>query len=291
MGSCPQLALQAATSKDPVPRMSTPLIELDDLHFSYGSRQILNGVSLTLAEGKVTAILGTSGCGKTTLLRLIGGQLRPNRGAVRFRGQVVHEMNSDQLYRMRREIGMMFQQGGLFSDLTVFDNVAFPLREHTRLPERLIRDLVLMKLQAVGLRGARDLFPAELSGGMNRRVCLARAIAMDPTLAVYDEPFAGLDPISLNAVAKLIRELNDSIGTTSIVVTYDVSESLKVVDYIFLLSDGRVVSQGDPASLSASQDPYARQFIHAEPDGPVAFQQPAPSLASDFRFSAPAARP
>ncbi len=291
MGSCPQLALQAATSKDPVTRMSTPLIELDDLHFSYGSRRILNGVSLTLAEGKVTAILGTSGCGKTTLLKLIGGQLRPNRGAVRFRGQVVHEMNTGQLYRMRREIGMMFQQGGLFSDLTVFDNVAFPLREHTRLPERLIRDLVLMKLQAVGLRGARDLFPAELSGGMNRRVCLARAIAMDPTLAVYDEPFAGLDPISLNAVAKLIRELNDSIGTTSIVVTYDVSESLKVVDYIFLLSEGVVVSQGDPASLSASQDAYARQFIHAEPDGPVAFQQPAPPLASDFRFSTPVARP
>ena len=268
--------------------MSTPLIELDDLHFSYGSRQVLRGVSLTLAEGKVTAILGTSGCGKTTLLRLIGGQLRPDRGAVRFRGKVVHEMTRDQLYRMRREIGMMFQQGGLFSDLTVFDNVAFPLREHTRLPERLIRDLVLMKLQAVGLRGARDLFPAELSGGMNRRVCLARAIAMDPTLAVYDEPFAGLDPISLHAVAKLLRELNDSIGTTSIVVTYDVSESLKVVDYIFLLSDGVVVSQGDPGSLSASgDDPYARQFIHAEPDGPVAFQQPALPLATDFRFTRP----
>ncbi len=264
--------------------MSIPLIELEDLHFSYGSRQVLRGVNMTLAEGKITAILGTSGCGKTTLLRLVGGQLRPDRGAVRFRGRVVHEMNDRQLYEMRREMGMMFQQGGLFSDLTVFDNVAFPLREHTRLPERLIRDLVLMKLQAVGLRGARDLFPAELSGGMNRRVCLARAIAMDPTLTIYDEPFAGLDPISLNAVAKLIRELNDSIGITSIVVTYDVSESLKVVDEIFLLSEGVIVSHGDPATLSSSSDAYAHQFIHAEPDGPVPFQVPAPTLASDFRF-------
>ncbi len=271
--------------------MSTPLVELDDLHFSYGSRRVLNGVSLVLPEGKVTAILGTSGCGKTTLLKLIGGQLRPERGAVRYRGQVVHEMNTGQLYRMRRDIGMMFQQGGLFSDLSVFDNVAFPMREHTRLPERLIRDLVLMKLEAVGLRGARDLFPTELSGGMNRRVCLARAIAMDPALAVYDEPFAGLDPISLHAVAKLIRDLNDSIGTTSIVVTYDVSESLKVVDDIFLLSEGVVVSHGDPATLSQAGNAYARQFIHAEPDGPVAFQQPAPPLATDFRFTRPDIHP
>jgi phospholipid/cholesterol/gamma-HCH transport system ATP-binding protein len=265
--------------------MTAPLLELDDLHFSYGPRQILNGVSLTLQEGKITAILGTSGCGKTTLLRLIGGQLKPDRGAVRFRGRVVHEMSTRQLYEMRREMGMMFQQGGLFSDLSVFDNVAFPLREHTQLPERLVRDLVLLKLQAVGLRGARDLFPTELSGGMNRRVCLARAIAMDPTLAIYDEPFAGLDPISLNAVAKLIRRLNDSTGITSIVVTYDVSESLKVVDHIFLLSEGRVVAQGNPTTLDRSGDAYAHQFIHAEPDGPVPFQLPAPSLSADFRLS------
>ncbi|MDE2259780.1 MAG: ATP-binding cassette domain-containing protein [Betaproteobacteria bacterium] len=270
--------------------MSTPLVEFEDLYFSYGSRQVLRGINLTLTEGKVSAILGTSGCGKTTLLKLLGGQLRPQRGAVRFRGSVVHEMNDRKLHDMRREMGMMFQRGGLFSDLTVFDNVAFPLREHTHLPELLIRDLVLMKLQAVGLRGARDLFPAELSGGMNRRVCLARAIAMDPTLTIYDEPFAGLDPISLNAIAKLIRELNDSIGITSIVVTYDVSESLKVVDEIFLLSEGIVVSQGDPATLSNSTDAYARQFIHAEPDGPVAFQLPAPSLTSDFRFAQAARR-
>lgn len=264
--------------------MSAPLLEFDDIHFSYGPRQVLKGVSLRLAEGKVSAILGTSGCGKTTLLKLMCGQLRPARGAVRFRGKVVHEMNDDQLYRMRHEMGMMFQMGGLFSDLSVLDNVAFPLREHTQLPERLVRDMVLMKLQAVGLRGARDLFPGELSGGMNRRVCLARAIVMDPALAIYDEPFAGLDPISLNAVAKLIRELNDSIGITSVLVTYDVSESLKVVDDIFLLSDGRVVSQGDPKTLSEStNDAYARQFIHAEPDGPVAFQLPAAPLSVDFR--------
>lgn len=267
--------------------MSTPLLELEDLHFSYGSRQVLGGVNMTLKEGKVTAILGTSGCGKTTLLKLVGGQLHPDRGAVRFRGQVVHEMNSSQLYAMRREMGMMFQMGGLFSDLTVFDNVAFPIREHTRLPERLIHDMVLLKLQAVGLRGARDLFPAELSGGMNRRVCLARAIAMDPAVVIYDEPFAGLDPISLNAVAKLIRHLNDSIGLTSIVVTYDVSESLKVVDEIFLLSDGQVVAQGDPEILSQSGDAYAHQFIHAEADGPVPFQQPAPPLPEDFRIHVP----
>jgi len=266
--------------------MATPLLELDNLHFYYGSRAILSGVSLTLAEGKVSAILGTSGCGKTTLLHLIGGQLRPTQGAVRFRGRVVHEMNDRDLYAMRREMGMMFQQGGLFSDLTVFDNIAFPLREHTQLPERIIKDLVFMKLEAVGLRGARDLFPTELSGGMNRRVCLARAIAMDPTLTLYDEPFAGLDPISLNAVARLIRELNDSIGVTSILVTYDVSESLKVVDEIFLLADGRVAAQGTPDALIHSDDAYAHQFIHAEPDGPVAFQLPAPTLAQDFHFSA-----
>lgn len=266
--------------------MSDAVIELDDLCFGYGAHPVLKGVNMVLETGKISAILGTSGCGKTTLLKLIAGQLRPTRGAVRFKGRVVHEMNDRQLYQMRREMGMMFQLGGLFSDLSVFDNIAFPLREHTHLPETMIRDMVLMKLQAVGLRGARDLFPAELSGGMNRRVCLARAIAMDPGVTIYDEPFAGLDPISLNAVARLIRELNDSAGITSLVVTYDISESLKVVDKIFLLSEGVVVSQGSPRELSENrQDAWAWQFIHAEPDGPVAFKLPAAPLLQDFRMT------
>ena len=263
------------------------LIEIEDLHFSYGDRPLLTGVEMSLRQGRISAILGTSGVGKTTLLRLMAGQLRPSRGAVRYRNRVVHEMSGRELYAMRREMGMMFQMGGLFTDLSVLDNIAFPLREHTRLGAAQIRDIVLMKLQAVGLRGARDLMPTELSGGMNRRVCLARAIALDPMLAVYDEPFAGLDPISLNAVARLIRELNDSIGITSVVVTYDVSESLKVVDDIFLLSDGKVVSQGTPRQLEAPEaDPYAHQFIHAAADGPVAFHWPAPALSKDFRLSA-----
>lgn len=266
--------------------MANVLIEIEDLHFGYSDRPLLKGINMTLQEGKITAILGTSGVGKTTLLRLLAGQLRPQRGAVRYRGQVVHEMSDKALYAMRREMGMMFQMGGLFTDLSVLDNIAFPLREHTALGPQQIRDIVLMKLQAVGLRGARDLMPAELSGGMNRRVCLARAIALDPLLAVYDEPFAGLDPISLTAVARLIRELNDSIGITSIVVTYDVSESIKVVDHIYLLSDGVVVSQGTPEALSATEaDPYAHQFIHAGADGPVAFHWSAPPIAQDFRLS------
>jgi phospholipid/cholesterol/gamma-HCH transport system ATP-binding protein len=265
--------------------MSAPLLELDDLHFAYNGHHVLQGLSLTLKEGSVTAILGPGGCGKTTLLALMGGQLRPDRGAVRYQGRVVHEMNERELYQMRREMGMMFQKGGLFSDLTVFENIAYPLREHTRLPEAMIRDLVFMKLQAVGLRGARDLYPAELSGGMNRRVCLARAVAMDPTLALYDEPFAGLDPISLNAVARLIRELNDSAGITSILVTYDVTESLKVVDEIFLMAEGKVVASGTPDVMLNSSDAYAHQFIHAEPDGPVPFQFPANPAAQDFRLN------
>lgn len=264
--------------------MTAPLLELDDLHFAYDGHPVLQGLSLAVREGGITAILGPGGCGKTTLLALIGGQLRPDHGAVRYRGRVVHEMNEHELYQMRREMGMMFQKGGLFSDLTVFENVAYPLREHTRLPEAMIRDLVLMKLQAVGLRGARDLYPAELSGGMNRRVCLARAVAMDPGLALYDEPFAGLDPISLNAVARLIRELNDSAGITSILVTYDVTESLKVVDEIFLMAEGKVVASGTPDTMINSTEAYAHQFIHAEPDGPVPFQFPANPAAQDFRL-------
>lgn len=251
-----------------------PVIEITDLHFSYNDNAILKGIDLAVPRGKVCAILGASGCGKTTLLRQIGGQLRPHRGQVRVAGQIVHELDNDALYRLRRKMGMMFQAGGLFSDLTVFDNIAFPLREHTDLPERMIRDLVLMKLDAVGLRGARDLYPSELSGGMARRVALARAIAMDPEILIYDEPFAGLDPISLNVIANLIRKLNDALGVTSIVVTYDVSESLKVVDYIYLILEGKIAAAGPTAEMVASPDPFVQQFLHAKPEGPVPFHFP-----------------
>jgi phospholipid/cholesterol/gamma-HCH transport system ATP-binding protein len=259
---------------------SAPLIEISDLHFAHGDREILKGISLQVPRGKVVAILGASGCGKTTLLRHIGGQLRPAKGHVKFNGQIVHRLDNDALYKLRREMGMMFQAGGLFSDITVFDNIAFPMREHTDLPESMIRDLVLMKLDAVGLRGARDLYPAELSGGMARRVALARAIAMDPSLLIYDEPFAGLDPISLNVIANLIRKLNDALGITSIVVTYDVSESIKVVDYMYLILDGVIAAEGPTEDMVDSTDPFVRQFLHAKPEGPVPFHYPGLSYQS-----------
>lgn len=250
----------------------TSLIEVNDLHFSYGRLQVLKGINLTIPRGKVVGIMGTSGCGKSTLLRHFGGQLRPSRGSVKFMGQVVHQLNDDELYRMRLKMGMMFQVSGLFTDMSVYDNLAFPLREHTDLPEEIINDLVLMKLQAVGLRGANSLMPSELSGGMQRRVALARAIATDPLLVMYDEPFAGLDPISLNIIANLIRTLNDALGTTSIVVTYDLMSSLKVVDYLYFIHNGVVAAQGTVDEMLNSQDPSVHQFLHAEPDGPIAFQ-------------------
>ena len=258
--------------------MNDVLVEIRDLHFAYGGKPVLKGVNLTIPRGKVVAILGVSGCGKSTLLRHVGGQLRPARGQVRFDGQVVHDLDIDDLYALRRKMGMMFQVSGLFSDLSVFDNIAYPLREHTDLPEDVIRDLVLMKLHAVGLRGARDLATGELSGGMERRVALARAIALDPALIMYDEPFAGLDPISLNTIANLIRRLNDALGLTSVVVTYDVSESLKIADYACFLHDGVVVAAGPAAEMADSADPFVHQFVHAEPDGPVAFQYPGSPL-------------
>jgi phospholipid/cholesterol/gamma-HCH transport system ATP-binding protein len=262
----------------------TNLLEVEDLHFAFDRKPVLNGVSLTIPRGKVVAILGVSGCGKTTLLRHFGGQLKPSRGQVRFDGQVVHELDNAGLYAMRRKMGMMFQVSGLFSDLSVFDNIAYPMREHTDLPEDVIRDLVLMKLHAVGLRGAHALRTSELSGGMERRVALARAIALDPMLIMYDEPFAGLDPISLNTIGDLIRRLNDALGLTSIFVTYDVSESLKVADYVYFLHDGVVVAEGDAAGMLDSADPFVRQFVHAEPDGPVRFQYPSPPYDDELEL-------
>ena len=260
------------------------LIQIDHVTFGYdASRTILNDASLDFERGKVTAIMGGSGCGKTTLLRLIGGVYPVNSGAVRFESETVDARDAEQLFRLRRRLGMLFQFGGLFTDLTVFENVAFPLREHTDLDESMIRDIVLMKLNAVGLRGAAPLRISEVSGGMARRVALARAIALDPELIMYDEPFAGLDPISMGVAANLIRTLNDATGATSRVVSHDVQECFTICDHAYLLSSqGRVVAHGTPAELSASEDPQVRQFIRGEPDGPVRFHYPAKPLAEDF---------
>jgi phospholipid/cholesterol/gamma-HCH transport system ATP-binding protein len=263
------------------------IVDIQDLHFSYGKRPIFKGISLKVPRGKVVAILGSSGSGKSTLLKLIGGQLAPSSGSVKVNGEVVHELDTQALYRLRRRMGMMFQVSGLFSDSSVFDNIAFPLRELTDLPEEIIKPLVLMKLQTVGLRGAHRLMPSELSGGMARRVALARAIVMDPMLAMYDEPFAGLDPISLGLIASLIRELNDALGSTSIVVSYDVSESIKLVDYVYVLDEGKVKGEGTTAELMKSDDPYIHQFLHQLPDGPVRFNYPAVPLETDLKMPAP----
>jgi phospholipid/cholesterol/gamma-HCH transport system ATP-binding protein len=245
------------------------------VRFGYGQRDVLHGVTLNIPRGKVVAIMGGSGCGKTTLLRLIGGQLKPKRGSIQVCGQSVPDLDRSGLYALRRRMSMLFQFGALFTDISVFDNVAFPMREHTDLPEALIRDLVLMKLHAVGLRGAAHLLPSELSGGMARRVALARAIALDPELMMYDEPFAGLDPISLGVIGQLIRRLNDALGASSIVVTHDVQESLQIVDYIYFLSEGKVVAEGTPDEIRASREPWVHQFVWGEADGPVPFQYPA----------------
>jgi phospholipid/cholesterol/gamma-HCH transport system ATP-binding protein len=263
-----------------------PLVEIRDLNFAYDSRPILTGINITIPRGKVVAIMGSSGCGKTTTLRLIGGQIRPTSGTVRVNGQVVHELSADGLYDLRRRMGMLFQFGALFTDMSVFDNVAFQMREHTDLPEAMIRDLVLMKLHAVGLRGAHSLMPTELSGGMARRVALARAIALDPMLIMYDEPFAGLDPISLSIVGVLIRKLNDALGASSIVVTHDVQESLKIVDYIYFVSAGKIVAEGTAEEIKHSTTPYVHQFIWGEADGPVPFHFPTRPYAEAIMESA-----
>jgi len=277
-------ATAAATDLSP----DDTMVEIDHVVFGYNARRtILNDVSLSFGRGKVTAILGGSGCGKTTLLRLIGGVYPPNAGSVRVDGQVVDCRDNEQLFALRRRLGMLFQFGALFTDLSVFDNVAFPVREHTDLDEAMIRDIVLMKLNAVGLRGAAPLRISDLSGGMARRVALARAIALDPELLLYDEPFAGLDPISMSIAANLIRTLNDTTGATSILVSHDVDECFSICDYAYLMSSqGKVVAHGTARQLTDSEDPEVRQFIRGEPDGPVRFHYPARPLAEDFGVSA-----
>jgi phospholipid/cholesterol/gamma-HCH transport system ATP-binding protein len=261
---------------------SAALVECRHLSFGYGDRRVLDDLSFTVPRGKVTALMGASGGGKTTVLRLIGGQVRAQQGELTFEGQEIGALDRAGLYAIRRRMGMLFQFGALFTDLTVFENVAFPLREHTDLPERLIRDITLMKLNAVGLRGARDLRPAEISGGMARRVALARAIALDPDLIMYDEPFAGLDPISLGTAARLIRRLNDTLGITSIVVSHDLDETFAIADQVIVLANGKVAAQGAPREVMDSTDPLVDQFVHAKADGPVAFHYPGPSVAQDF---------
>ena len=257
------------------------LVEVESVSFAYARRPILKGVSMRVPRGKLVAIMGASGSGKTTLLRLIGGQLTPTSGTVRMAGEDVHALDAAGLYRMRRRMSMLFQFGALFTDMTVFENVAFPLREHTQLSQAMIRDLVMMKLEAVGMRGSHRLKPAELSGGMARRVALARAVVLDPTLVMYDEPFAGLDPIALAVIGRLIRTLNDALGSTSIIVTHDVLESLQLVDYLYFISDGVIVGEGTPDEIRASKLPYVKQFVHGETDGPVPFHYPAAPYAKD----------
>jgi phospholipid/cholesterol/gamma-HCH transport system ATP-binding protein len=262
--------------------MPVNAVEIRDLHFSFGDLQVLRSLTLDIPANQVVAILGGSGSGKSTLLKLIGGQLRPERGTVTVAGKNVHRLTPEELYRLRLEIGMMLQGSGLFTDLDVYENIAFPIRENFRLPEELVRRLVLMKLHAVGLRGAHKMMPADLSGGMTRRVALARAIATDPKLMMYDEPFAGLDPISLNQIVELIRTLNSALGLTSIVVTYDVQEALKVADYVYVIGDGVILGKGTSEEVAASQDPYLKQFVNALPDGPVRFHFPGPTLEEDL---------
>ncbi len=257
------------------------LVKISNLSFAYDSRPVLTGINMEIPRGKVVAIMGSSGCGKTTTLRLIGGQIKPTNGEVRVAGEVVHRLSSDGLYQLRRRMGMLFQFGALFTDMSVYDNVAFQMREHTDLSEELINDLVLMKLNAVGLRGAHALMPSELSGGMARRVALARAIALDPMLMMYDEPFAGLDPITMGIVGDLIRKLNDALGASSIIVTHDVQESLKIVDYVYFVSAGKVVAEGTPDEIKASRADYVHQFVWGEIEGPVPFHYPSSQSYGD----------
>ena len=263
-------------------RQAPSLVEVRGLRFARGRQVIFDGVDLDIRRGQVTAIMGPSGTGKTTLLKIIGGQLRPDAGTVTVDGENVHRLSRGRLYTLRKRMGMLFQTGALLTDLSVYENVAYPLREHTRLPEALIRDIVLMKLEAVGLRGARRLMPQELSGGMSRRVALARAIALDPMMILYDEPFTGQDPISMGALVRLIRTLNDTLGLTSVVVSHDVEETSSIADYVYVLSGGRIVGRGTPEELGRGASPQVRQFMEGEPDGPVPFHYPAVDYGEDL---------
>jgi phospholipid/cholesterol/gamma-HCH transport system ATP-binding protein len=259
-----------------------PLVALHGVSFARGSRVIFDRINVAIPRGKITAILGPSGGGKTTLLRLIGGQLAPTEGQVMVLGQDVQALSTNDLYRLRTRIGMLFQSGALLTDLDVFENVAFPLREHAKLPESMIRTIVLMKLEVVGLRNARHLYPRELSGGMARRVALARAIALDPLMVMYDEPFAGQDPISLGILVRLIRQLNQALKLTSVIVSHDVIETASIADYMVLIADGRVVTHGPPEALKNSRDPAVTQFMHGEPDGPMPFHYSGPGYLEDL---------
>lgn len=262
--------------------MQENLVAVTDLHFQRGTKSIFSGIDFNVPQGKVTALLGPSGTGKTTLLHLLSGQLRPLSGSIQVFDQEVPKLGRKQLFSLRSRMGVLFQSGALFTDMSVFDNVAFPLRVHTQMPASLIRDLVLIKLEAVGLRGAKDLMPAQLSGGMARRVALARAIALDPELLMYDEPFAGQDPISMGVLVQLVKSLNQALGLTSIIVSHDLQETLSIADYAYLIAGGKVIAKGTPAELAASAQAEVRQFIGGLPDGPVAFHYPAPSLAADL---------
>ncbi len=262
--------------------MSDTLVEIKNLTFNREERCIYNGISLNIPKGKVTAIMGPSGIGKTTLLRLIGGQLKPASGDILFAGQNIPELSRSALYEIRKRISMLFQSGALFTDMSVFDNVAFPIREHTKLPENIIEKMVMMKLEVVGLRGARHLKPSELSGGMARRAALARAIALDPELILYDEPFAGQDPISMGVIVRLIKDLNDALGLTSVVVSHDVHEVMSIADYIYIVAEQKIIGQGTPDEIRAQQSPLVRQFIKGEHDGPVPFHFPAKDFKDDL---------
>jgi len=266
---------------------AAPIVEIDRVSFGYDSaRPVLHGVSLRIEPGSVVGIMGQSGCGKTTLLRIVAGWLKPSAGGLRVLGRDVAALDGEGIFALRRKIGMLFQFGALFTDMTVFDNVAFQMREHTDLPADLVNDLVLMKLEAVGLRGAAQLMPSALSGGMARRVALARAIALDPQLMLYDEPFTGLDPISLGVIARLIRTLNDSLGQTAIVVSHDVEECFAIVDYVYFVSAGRIVAEGKPEQMRRSGEAFVKQFVRGEPDGPIPFHFPAPQFAADLAAAA-----
>jgi phospholipid/cholesterol/gamma-HCH transport system ATP-binding protein len=258
--------------------MSEPLVKIRNLHFSRGSKTIFDGVDMDIREGRITAVMGPSGTGKTTLLKLIGGQLTPQQGEIHVQGQNVHKLKRSDLYKLRKKMGMLFQSGALLTDLSVFDNIAYPLREHTNLSEALIRSMVLLKLQAVGLSTAHGLMPSELSGGMARRVALARALALDPMMIMYDEPFTGQDPISLGVLVKLIKETNDALKLTSILVSHDVAETLSIADEVKIISEGKLVAEGTRDEIMHSDSPWVRQFVDGEADGPVPFHYPGASI-------------